>query len=191
MKHLKMLALVAAAAASLMAFATPASATQLTSPNGTVYTGSLHASSTGIAWDGAFTTVSCSSSTWAGKVETHGAAVTAGFKVTSLTFSSCNYPFIVKKPGSYEIHTDNAALVDGNGTVTWTGAEIEVQTSVGTCIFTTSSTDLGTLTGKDAGNAVIDITAKIPRTGGNFLCGSSSTMTGSYTITTPSTLTVD
>jgi hypothetical protein len=61
---------------------------------------------------------------------------------------------------------------------------------VGECVFTFNGTQIGTLT---SGNpAKLDVSsAKIPRTGGNFLCGSSGTWTGSYTVNTPSSLYVD
>jgi hypothetical protein len=191
MKTLKMLALACGAAAIMAIFAAPASATLLTSPAGTTYTGSLEATSTNLKWHGSFVTIECSHSKWAGKVESHGAAVTVKSTLSSLSFTGCNYAYTVKTAGSLEIHTDTA-VADGNGTVTWSGAQIEVATSVGTCVFTTNGTHIGTLTGSDSVKAVIDInSAKIPRTGGNFLCGSSATLTGNYTITTPSTLTVD
>lgn len=190
MKTLKMLALACGAAAIMAIFAAPASATVLTSPQGTTYTNTIEATSTNLKWHGAFVTVECSHSKWAGKVETHGAAVTVKSTLSSLSFTGCNYAYTVVTPGSLEIHTDTA-VADGNGTVTWSGAVIEVATSVGTCVFTTNGTHIGTLTGSDSTNAVIDINAKIPRTGGNFLCGSSATLTGSYAITTPSSLAVD
>ena len=190
METLKMLALVCGAAAILAIFVPSASATQLTSPNGTVYTSEVAATATNIVWDGAFTAITCGHSSWKGQVESHGLAVTTAFKLSSLTFTNCNYPYTVEAAGSFEIHTDNSAVNDGNGTITWTGAKISVATSVGTCFFTTNNTDLGTL--EDRGFvARLYITAKIPRTSGNFLCGSSSTMTGSYDITTPATLRVD
>jgi hypothetical protein len=68
-----------------------------------------------------------------------------------------------------------------------------MSTSVGTCIFTTASTAIGVLTGTDAtgSTAVLDISGKIPRTGGNFLCGSSATWTGSYSFTSPDSLWID
>ena len=186
MKYAKMLGLLAVAVTALMAFAGVASATTLTSPAGTTYTSTIKATSTESSLDGAFVTVTCAHSAVEGKVESHGAASTAGGKISSLTFSSCNYPTTVKKAGSLEIH----GLGGGNGTLTSTGAEIEIATSVGTCIFTTSATDVGTLTGGTT--AKLDIaSAKIPRTGGNFLCGSTGTWTGSYTVNTPDTLLVD
>jgi hypothetical protein len=191
MKYAKMLGLLAVAAAALMAFAGTASATVLTSPSGTTYTSTIKAESEGAtSLDGAFTTVTCNKSTVEGKVESHGAAVTAGGKISSLTFTECNYPTTVKAAGSLEIH----GLGSSNGTLTSSGASIEIATSVGTCVFTTTNTDVGTLTGSTTtgGNATLDIaSAKIPRTGGNFLCGSSGTWTGAYKVTTPATLIVD
>jgi len=191
MKHLKMLGLAAVAMAILMAFAATASATNLTSPNGTTYTGSFQAESGSLVWEGAYTTITCANSTLAGTVESHGAATTVGVKLSSLTFTSCNFPFTVSNPGSLEIHTEGSTA-NGNGTITWSGMQLTMHTSVGSCVFTTSNTHIGTLTGSDVGKAQWHINAaKIPRTGGNFLCGSSSTLTGNYTVNTPSTLTVD
>ena len=183
MKHLKMLGLLAVAVAALSASVAPALATIFTSPAGTIYTSTIEAYSFETALSGSFVTVKCGESHVKGKVETHGAGVTAGGKISSLTFTECNYPTTVKKAGSLEIH----GLGGGNGTLTSTGAEIEIATSVGTCVFTTSATDIGTMTGGTP--ARLDIaSAKIPRTGGNFLCGSSGTWNGSYTIITPGSL---
>jgi hypothetical protein len=204
MRYIKTLGLLAVAAAALMAFAGTASATSLTSPAGTTYTSTISATSTNSTLHGSFITVTCKHSAVTGKVESHGAAVTAGGKISSLTFSECNYPVTVSKPGSLEIHTEyelvkthengtktyaQKATSNGNGTLTSTGAEIKIHTSVGECIFTTSATDIGLLTGSTTKNAVLDIdSSAIPRTGGSFFCGSSGEWTGNYTVTTPSTL---
>lgn len=191
MKYFKLLALAAVVMGGLMAVGTTASATNLTSPNGTTYTGSFQAESSGISWEGAYTTIMCVNSTLGGTVESHGMSATVGIKLSSLTFTGCNFPFTVSKPGSLEIHT-TGSTANGNGTITWSGMELSIHSSVGTCIFTTSSSDVGQLTGSDVGKAQWDLNeAKINRTGGNFLCGSTSTLTGNYTVTTPSTLTVD
>ena len=187
MKTLKMLALACSAAAVLAIFAAPATATVLTSPAGTTYTGSIKATSNNLKWEGPFVTIECSHSAWGGNVESHGAAVTTKFQLSSLSFTGCNFAFTVNNTGSMEVHTDTA-VSDGNGTLTWTGASISIATSVGTCVFTTNGTDLGTVTG---GENAIDVNAKIPRTGGSFLCGPSAGLRGIYTITTPNSLTVD
>jgi hypothetical protein len=189
MKYVKMLGLLAVAAAALMAFAGTASATILTSPSGTTYTGEIKAEAGTTELHGPFTTVSCKKSTVAGSVESHGASTTAGGKISSLTFTECNFPVTVLKAGSLEIHTSGESA-NGNGTLTSSGAEITIATSIANCIFTTSSTDVGTLTGGTPATLAIN-SAGIPRTGHSIFCGSKGTWTGSYTVSTPGTLLVD
>jgi hypothetical protein len=189
MKYIKTLGLLAVAAAALMAFAGTASATYLTSTGGA--TPSITATAGPTSLDGAFSTVTCQSSEVASAVGAHGAGVPASGKVTTLDFRECNFPVTVDpaKMGTLSVH---GTTTTGNGTLTSSGAEVAIHTSVGTCVFTTSNTDIGTVTGSNitGGHAVLDITGKIPRTGGNFLCGSSGTWTGSYTITGPNALEV-
>jgi hypothetical protein len=186
MNYLKMLGTAVLAMVAVTALAGSASATSLTSPQGTTYTSTFKAQSSHLQMHGSFTTVTCSSSAVEGKLETHGSSVTAGGKLSSLTFSGCNYSVTVLKAGSVQVHS--------GGTVTSSGAEVKAHTSVGECVFTTNATDVGTGTGTKTtgGNAVLDIpSVTIPRTGGSFFCGSSATATGSYTVTTPSTLFLD
>lgn len=63
------------------------------------------------------------------------------------------------------------------------------------CIYKTSSTDIGTLTGSanTESNPTLDIEATIPRTGGRSgaFCGSTAKWTGSYKVTAPNPLNVD
>lgn len=194
MKHLKILALAAAVVAVSMAFAAAASATSLTSPKGTTYTGTLQATSTPLKFDSkGFPSVECKSMTIDGVVESHGAATTAGFKIRSATgLIPCSNIFTVLRLGSIEIHTDDPAASNGNGTVTWSGFEFTIHSAIGICTYGTSNTDVGTLTGSDTGKAVWNLNgASIPLTAGGFLCDAALTMTGSFTFTTPSTLSVD
>lgn len=192
MKYPKMLILAIAAAVALLA-PTTTSATQLTSPSGTVYTGTVQAQSGTLEWHGSFTTITCGESAMTGSVESHGSGVTTKVKLSSVTYSKCNFAFKVLKAGTLEIHTDNSTVNDGDGTITWSGMELTYETSIANCLFTTSNTDVGTVTGSDTENAKWDILpgTAIPRTGHSVFCGSSANLTGSYTITTPSTLTVD
>lgn len=191
MKFLKMLTLAALAVAATMSFAGAASATSLTSPKGTVYTGAIKATAVNLQLHGSFSTVECKHNQLEAGVQSHGSSVTTKLSVTSTIYSACNYEALVTKYGSFEVHTDSATA-DGNGTVTWSGFEVLIKTSVGNCVFTTTNTPAGTITGSSTGNAVWSTGSTIvPRTGGSFLCGSSGTMTGSYTIGTPSTLWVD
>jgi hypothetical protein len=190
MKHLKMLGFAAAAAAILMVFAAPAAATTLTSPKGTAYTGTFDASTNFIALDGTFVSAKCNLGEFRGTVESHGAGPVK-ITLSGGGYALCGFQHYVLKRGTLEVHTDGASE-DGNGTVTSTGMEITLNSSVGHCVFTSSSTYMGTITGSDTGNAVWDTdSATIPKTGGSFLCGASATLTGSFTITTPSTLSVD
>lgn len=197
MKHLKMLGLLAVIAAALMAFAGTASASTATSPKGTVYTGIYKAEVEGsVKLDGSFVTVQCNQSIIEGKVEQHGSGVTTGGKISTMDFSSCNYSVTVLKAGSLEAHQTGGKGTDADGTVTSSGLELTIHTSVGACTFTTNNTDVGTgtLTSSDTtgGNATLDIaTSAIPRTGGSFLCGASGILTGSYKVVTPSTLYID
>jgi hypothetical protein len=186
MNYLKMIGLAAVAAAALMSFGGTASATTPTSPSGTTYTGTVHLHFGRTELHGPFTTISCGTWTFHWKWESHGASVTAGGKISSININECNYPVKVLKAGSLEVHGTGG----GNGTVTWSGGEITIETSIANCIFTTSNTDIGTLTGGTP--AKLDVnSAAIPRTGHSFFCGSGATWTGSGTVLTPGTLLID
>lgn len=190
MKHLRMLTLAAMVLAPLLLPVT-ASATQLTSPSGTIYTGTVSAKSSGLSWHGPFTTITCNRSELDGTVESHGSSTTTKIALSSLSFSECNFVFKILKRGTLEIHTEDSTTNDGKGLVTWSGMELTIETSIANCLFTTSNTYAGTLAGSDTKNAEWFISDPIPRTGHSIFCGSSAVLTGSYTITTPSTLTVD
>jgi hypothetical protein len=187
MKYAKMLGLLAVAAAALMAFAATASATTVTSDSGTTPT--IHSVSEGTTTLHGVVDIECGESTVEGPVSTHGAGVTAGGAISKLTFGKCGENHVtVAKAGSLEVH----ALSKGNGTLTSSGSEISISvTSLGiTCVFTTSSTHIGTVTA--AKNATMHIdSASIPRTGGSFFCGSSGEWTGSYKVESPTNLSVD
>ena len=193
MKYMKMLGLLAVAAAALMAFAATASATTVTS-NGSSYTGTIEAESEGATTLDGVADITCNNSTVKGSIASHGDTVTAEGPIEEekLTFTSCNQHVTVESEGSLIAH----ATSNGNGTLTSNGAAVVVViTSLGlTCEFTTSNTDIGTLTGSKTtgGHATLDIeSSAIPRTGGSFFCGSSAKWTGSYTVTAPSSLNLD
>jgi hypothetical protein len=192
MKYFTMLGSIAIVAAALAGFPGTASATVITSPPGTLYTGNIHAESEGTTTlHGSFTSVNCGKSTISTTTTSHGAGVTASGTAFNLTFSECNFPVTVLKAGSLELHGLGGGT--GNATLTSSGAEITIQTSVANCIFTTSNTDLGTLTGSATtkSNATLDINAaSIPRTGHSIFCGGFGTWTGSYRVWSPSSLNV-
>jgi hypothetical protein len=189
MNHMKILGLLAVAAATLMAFAATASATTLTSPTGTSYTGEIHATSGETTLHGVVT-VTCNSSTVAASIQSHGSSVTVSGAVTTLSFSDCNQPLTVELNGSLIVHTDSQNS-DGNATVTSNGMTILIHTTLGTtCNYRTEETDIGTLTSSHntGGHAILDVDAVIFRHTGSIFCGSNAEWTGQYTITTPSTL---
>jgi len=194
MNNLKAVGLTAIVAAALLAFAGSASATTITSPTGTTYTGTIKLEiEGGLKLHGAFTTIDCTNASIEEKIEKHGAGVTAGGNISSVIVSGCNFAVTVLKKGSMEIHAQTVGS-EVNGTVTLSGSEITVATSIGSCIFTTSGTSIGTLTGSQAtgSSSTLDIgSSVIPRTAGNFLCGSSGTLTGSFKTTTPSASWID
>jgi hypothetical protein len=192
MKTMKMLGLLAIAAAAMMAFAGIASATTVKS-GGALYTGKIVAANENghISLHGSNgVTIECAG-TVEGTVESHGAGVTAEGKISKLTFPNCTNGNVVhvKKTGSLVAHS---TATTNNGTLTSNGAEVEVTAAsifgTITCIYTTTNTSIGTLTGGTP--ATLDISATIPRTGGSSLCGSSGTWTGAYKVSSPANLTI-
>jgi hypothetical protein len=206
MKH-KILVLMSLAAVASAAFTANASATTLTSGTGTTYTETVTAVSEGtLELSGPFTTIKCTASHLETRFSTQGSGVTAWGKVATLSFGpGCENgtPTAVNPLGTLEVHaitkgTTNACTTGAGdtceGTLTSNGSVFPLHTSVGECIFETKSTDIGRLTttsqtGKTATLAINS--AAIPRVGGSFLCGSSMTWKGNYSVTTPDTLWLD
>jgi hypothetical protein len=192
MKYIRMLGLAGLVALALTAFTGTASATYLTSPPGTTYTGAFELRSGKITFHlGGFGEVVCSKSEMKGKVEFHGIGITAGGNLSSLTFEGCEPNTVtVLKAGALEI---SPAATTGNGTVIWNGGEIQVHISKGpTCtIKTSSTTTIGTLTGSNItkGNAVLDLEKPALPTSG-FLCPATTVMTGLYAVISPTSLEV-
>lgn len=220
MKYLKMLGLAAIAAGALMAFAGAgtASATELTctEPAGTkVMCGIgtvIHSESEGHAvLDSIIGKIECNSTVEGATTNTGSATETVDGEISVLSFTGCTTAVVkVLKNGNLEIHTQITTIEDpgsppvitevtdginGNGTLTSTGAEVTVETFGFHCIFTTKNTKIGTVTGSSTtgGSATLDISATIPRTGGRSgsFCGASAPWTGSYKVTKPTWIDVD
>lgn len=199
MKNLKLFVLAAAAASALMAFAGVGSASATELFCGTEMCAAetaIKAASEGKAvLDAPFGNVECE---WTieGHTENTGSSTeTVRIPITKLTLTNCGTDtFNVLKTGSLEVHTQEAGS-NNNGTVTSTGTEITWIHLGVHCIYTTSATQIGTLTGSTStgGNATLDISATLPRTGGNSgaFCGTSAPLTGSFKFTSPATLNVD
>jgi hypothetical protein len=187
MKCLKSIGLLAIVAAAVMTSAGTASATSLTSSGGETPT--VTETSTNTKLDGSFVTIECEHTYVHKQALDHGfwgTGIRVKWRIDTLHTTGCNYQVTVNQRGTME--TDSTSTT-GNGTETSTGMSISIHTSVGACIFTTNGTDIGTLDGGTPAVRYVN-SAKLPRTGGNFLCGSSATMTGTFTVTSPSTLEV-
>lgn len=195
MKHLKMLLGAAIATVAAMALASPALATVPTSPAGTIYTSTLAGTSEGhVVFHNAFTTVECNGAL-EGIISAHGASVTGVGNPTKWVYTNCTGSNTVRslKLGQIEIHTTSKGI----GTVTSSGTEGELFNHAfgGTCIYSTKSTDLGTVTDSSitGGKATIDLSGTIPRTGGTLgaFCGSTAAMTGAAIVNTPEKIFID
>jgi len=188
MKYLKMLGLMVVAALALMAFASAASATTGASTgvkitkNFTIHA-TLEEGTSAILKDEAGTTTdTCTTSTVHGTTTTFTAAGTGaiGGPISTLTFGNCSHTTDVIAPGSLTV---SRIAGTSNGTVTSSGAEVQVRSTFfganATC-KTGSGTDVGTLTGKANGQATMDINATIS-------CGilGNTSLTGSGVVTSP------
>jgi hypothetical protein len=182
MKYVKMLGLLAVAAAALMAFAGTASADSITSDGGTTPT--LEATSTNATLHNGVGTISCSSAV-KGNVEGHGAGSNVTGTITSLTFEPC-------VGGS--VH--NAGIVGGtlslnatstnHGTLSSSGANVTVTMFGVLCGYETNNTTIGTVEGGT--HAVLNISATLTRTHGSFFCGGTGNWTGNYTVNSPTNI---
>jgi len=203
MKYLKILSLAAVAATALMAFASSASATVLTSPKGTVLPAgttieaTLKAGTSASLLGGGFTLDTCTKASVTGKTSNTGSAtetVSGTLAKENIKWESCTHPTTTLTGGSLEIHVIGSGP---NGTLTAKGVEVHIaETPVGTCVYRAPSTglDLGTLTGSSStgSTAVMDINAKVPKnsTLSGAFCPAEGEWKGEYVVTNPDFLDV-
>lgn len=205
MKFVKTLGLLAVVGAALMAFAGSASATLITAPTGTAYTGEIHATSEGTAvLKNPIANIECHSTT-RGTSLTHGSGQTAKGAITNLLWGksgnlngTCHGDWHVTTdtPGTLEIHW----IAPGEGTLTSSGAKVRTTIFGINCIYTTTNTHIGTLTdshrtasGGVDGTATLHVKASIPiDPESSIFCGSgNASWEGSYKIETPHTIYID
>jgi hypothetical protein len=194
MKYIKMLGLAAVAAMALMAIvgAGTASATTLCKesktsgdcaskfPAGTTLEASVETSAL-LKTSGGTTIATCSNGTVSGKTSNEGSTTeTVKGNISSLTWSNCSTTVDTLANGSLEVHHIAGT---NNGTVTSNGTEVTINFIGLSCIFKTSNTDIGTLTG--GAPATFDISATIPGISGGF-CPASGIWSGAYVFTNPS-----
>jgi len=187
MKHVKILGLLAVAAAALMAFAGTASADTATSPAGTTYTGKITATAEGHAvLHNPIAKIECAS-TVSGPITSHGVGKPVGGTIETLDFTACTNEWHVTSVSGGTLSVNNEGATT---TVTSSGATVESTRAGITCRYATNNTKVGTLT--SGTTATMTISAAIPFHSGSFLCGSgATTWTGSYIVNTPDTLIID
>jgi len=188
MRPCTFLAFFAVSACLLLLLSAGAEATVITAPEGTIATPTINAESVGyVVLDNPIADIACASAVEV-KIEKHGKAVTAEGGIGTLSFSSCGneWHVTVITPGVLELHWTAGA----RGTLTSTGATIEATRAGTSCFYKTEHTDIGSIT---AGSpARFHIEAKIPFHRGSGLCGEgATTWTGTYRVTSPSSLYVD
>ena len=195
MKNTKLSLLMAVMAAVMSWASATASATTLTGAGGTTLgTGTtISAESEGtITYHPVIGDIECKKSSFSGKTTNAGGeGVNVSISLESLSWTECNSTETVLTKGTMSVE----GLGSNNGTLSSTATELTIEFAGFHCIFKTTETDLGTLTGSTTtgGNATLDIAATIPRTGGRSgaFCGSTAQWTGSYKFTAPSTLNID
>lgn len=191
MRYLKTLGLAGLAVVAMTVAAGGAAASTLT--QAPPVTGTVKAEAEGaVEWTGTIP-FSCQKSALEWNVESHGASAPTKGPLSKFTLEECSRPMTVLKPGSFELH----ATSGGDGTMTWSGAELTMQTSIVGfpvhCIYK-PDIDIGTFTGSATtkGTATLDIVSvAIPQAATSGLCGDDAELHGSYKLTSPDYLVVE
>ena len=195
MKSLKTLGLAAVVAAALTGLIGPstASATTLTNSSGTHWTlgTTVHATSEIVILDSVIGNIECHSTVHGETTVTGGNGQIISIRISTLSFTSCNSTVVVLVNGELEI----IGTGSNNGELRSSGTRVTIEKSGFHCIFETSNTKIGTVTGSSTTGSTssLDISANIPRVGGRSgaFCGSSAPWTGSYSIDSPDFVNVD
>lgn len=200
MKYVKTLGVFPAIVVTLMALATISSATTLTSPTGTPYTGEIHTTSEGtLLMRNPIANSECHSTIRATSL-THGVGQTAQLLIEDLLWGKSgnlngichgNWHVTTITPGILQIHWKSV----GEGTVTWSGAKIRTTLFGINCIYTTNNTDLGSITDshKMGSTATLHVSASIPiDEESSPFCGSGNVKwEGSYQFEAPDAIYID
>jgi hypothetical protein len=190
MQYAKYIGLPALAVIAMMAFAGIAAATSVTSPTGTVYTGTGLLTAVDenghVTIDNPLSNIECSS-TLEGELEEHGVGQPVRGTITRLRLASCTNGWsVADSQGTIEIDSTGGY----NGTLTLSGLTIAATRFGIVCRYTTNSTDVGTVTGGHP--ATIDLEGTLPFHSGSIFCGSgAASITGAYRVSTPTMLFVD
>jgi hypothetical protein len=168
----------------------PEPARALTSPTGSVSTSSIYAQSeSALVLDSPVAKIECNVN-FGGYSEESGEGLPAFEIMTSLGFSECSNEWHGKTYSGGRLEIDWTSGY--NGTVKWTGGTFELTRLGLVCRYATDHTDIGTITGGSPGT--LHINAAIPFHSGSIGCPNgtgATTMTGSFKLTSPSSLYVD
>jgi len=188
MKHRKLAGLLVMATASLLAFTNSASAVPvLTSPAGTEYTGEIHVTmepgTSSIMKAGIEDT--CTATTVKGTVTTNNTTHASG-AASVIANEKCTQDMKTITPGSLTINDAGEVFAFGNR------IEIKV-TSLGiTCFYgggESPGTKIGKLTTGSPAKLAVSTTEMRRLVGSNeTFCATKGTWTGSFVVTTPSSL---
>lgn len=192
MKYFKMFGLVTAAATAMMAFTiASASATTLSNGSETLKSGSaIDASLTGTETAkleaGSTILDECTGGTAEGVTfGNSGSVIFVNIEPSDLTWSGCTKTTDTEEGGSLSISWTSGS----NGSVSGSGFRVKINTIFGPCVYGLGSgTHLGTLVGGTP--ATLAINTSVTKSTGNIACPATATWTANYTVTKPSTLTV-
>jgi hypothetical protein len=191
MKYIKMLGLLAAMAAALMAFAGTASAKLTEASGDPVDNGEAFRAGGDFGLDGSID-IYCIFSTMEGSVTAAGGT---SIKLSSLTFSNCGTDTVTAlAKGTLSINSFNEVFS--------TGAEVTAQLHRSIfglpitthCIYSTSNTNIGSLieSNEAESKAIILLNSFwVPQKATDSACGETATWTGGYFVHQPSLLYVD
>lgn len=184
MKHFKSLGCAIALAAIFMASTGSASATTLTSPSGTEYTGSFTMTATeSLLLKAGFANFTCTESTTGGPVTSNGAVGGPAVINTGLSFGNCG-------SGTLDVIRLPSLYVYTGGKVEVHFMEFTVSTLGTSCVYGVGAgTSVGTMAGGNP--ATLTVSASLPKVSGGFLCASPASWSGKYTVTTPRPLLID
>ncbi|HEU4738449.1 MAG TPA: hypothetical protein VFS54_05125 [Solirubrobacterales bacterium] len=195
MKNLKTFGFAIAVATALMVFAASASATTLTSPAGTTYTGAVKAES---ILEGLYVYINgkieqtCDAEfEW--KAESHGAAATVNGAVTAFSLSECGLKITLLKPGSSEVHTLSEGSA-GAGSLTWNGVEATMPILGLDCVYELEKPYVAIIKGsKNAGGktSLVDFEAHWRYLKGSPFCPKTMEWKSYFQVTSPDYLDVD
>jgi hypothetical protein len=198
MKYVKILGLLAVAAAAMMSFAASASADYVTTTTGgetpALNTETIHAvneAGTEVILENDISEIKCQTTTAQGKVETHtgGASGTAAAgNLTALTFTNCTDSWHVTTTAFGSLSVDWTK--GHNGDVFSNGTKVSATRFFVPCNYETKNTTIGTVTGGNP--ATLHIEANIPLAAGSSeLCGEGAAKWEGAYVTTSELYVVD